>query len=348
MSDNAAENEMEEVEVNLGPDPMVLGRRKAAIAMMVLGPELAQRVFTLLTGEQVERLLAEAEALENVEGEEVLEVLEELTADVDTRVAGVSGHNYILEEAARTALGDDKLRGILGLKPEATGPAALLREAAAADPDSFARIMSREHPQVITVVLTLLEAAEGAAVMDQFPPELKTEVIQRMATIRSIPGSVIAEVAEIVSRAMERSDEAGPVQIDGTGQAVSLLKAVGLETEEAIFQDLGSRDNELAEHLKSLMFVFEDIIKLHAREIQLILREIDSQALAIALAGSSTEVKESVLGNMSSRAAMIVLDEIEAMGPMPKSQIQEAQDGAVEIIMRLAEEGKVNTRPDAE
>ena len=112
MSDNAAEKENEEVEVALGPDPIVIGRRKAAIAMMVLGPELAQRVFTLISPQQVERLLAEAEALENVDGEEVLEVLEELTADVDTRVVGVSGHNYMLEEAARTALGDDKLRGI--------------------------------------------------------------------------------------------------------------------------------------------------------------------------------------------------------------------------------------------
>ena len=344
MSDNTAEDQTGQEPL----DQVAIGRRKAAIAVMALGSATAQRLFPLLRPQEVEYLLAEAEGLENVEAMEVLSVLRSLTKEVDAHVAGVSGHNHMLEQAARRALGEEALNGILGQTAAESGPAATLRKAAESDPAAFARTISREHPQVVTVVLTLLDAVTGADVLNLFPQEMRTEVIQRMATIRSIPAAVIAEVAEIVGRELRRPEEAGPVKIDGTDVAVGLLKAVGQETETSIFTDLQSRDNELADHLRSLMFVFEDVINLQAREVQLILREIDSQQLAVALSGSSNELKEFILSNMSSRAAMIVLDEIEAMGSLSKAQVNEAQTAAVEIILNLAEEGKVNTRPEAE
>ncbi len=129
------------------------------------------------------------------------------------------------------------------------------------------------------------------------------------------------------------------------GIAVKLLKSVGLEIEEKVFDDLRGRDEELAAEIKSLMFVFEDLVNLHAREVQQILREVDSQQLAIALKGVSSELKEFILGNMSSRAAMIVLDELEALGPLGSDQVKQAQDEIIAIVLRLAEDGKVNIRP---
>ncbi|MEC9070841.1 MAG: hypothetical protein VX938_00620, partial [Myxococcota bacterium] len=170
MSDNTAEDQTLEDAV----DQVAIGRRKAAIAVMALGSETAQRLFPLLRPDEVEQLLAEAEGLENVEAMEVLTVLKELTKEVDSHVAGVSGHNHMLEQAARDALGDDALNGILGQKPVESGPAAILRKAAESDPDAFARAIGREHPQVITVVLTLLEAETGAHVMNLFPQEMRT------------------------------------------------------------------------------------------------------------------------------------------------------------------------------
>lgn len=319
------------------------GIRKAAIAVMALGPKLAGEIFGLLTPEDVEGLLDSAEAIHDVQAGEVLAALKDLNRQVGQQVAGVSGHEQMLRDAAVTAFGNEGLQALLGR--DASGAAGQLRAAAASDPEAFARAISREHPQVATVVLTLLPVETSAIVLRTLPKELKSQVVRRVATIRSIPASVITEVAEIVSREMQRPAEAGPIQIDGTEVAVGLLKGVGLEDEASIFEDLEGQDAELAEYLKSLMFVFEDIIKLHPREVQLILREVDSQQLAIAMKGISSELKEFILSNMSSRAAMIVLDELEALGPMSPAQVDQAQTDVITIIMRLSDDGKVNLRP---
>ena len=126
MSDNTAEDQTLEAPVDL----KALGRRKAAITVMAVGMDIAKQLFPLLRQEQVEQLLAEAEGLENVEATEVLTVLKDYTKALDAHVAGVSGHNHMLEEAARTARGDDALNGILGQSPTETGPAATLRKLA--------------------------------------------------------------------------------------------------------------------------------------------------------------------------------------------------------------------------
>ncbi|MGM0577165.1 MAG: flagellar motor switch protein FliG [Myxococcota bacterium] len=343
MSDDPAE-EIEALEgreaaaaKDIAPD------RKAAIAVMALGSETAREIFRVLEPDEIERLLAHAETLGDVSAPEVAAVLEELTADVDRQVSGVTGHETMLHDAAADALGRDNLSAILGR--DSGGATDQLQRAAGADPATFAQTLSREHPQVVAVVLASLEPETGGHVLGSLPPLLKGEVVRRVANLRAVPAHMLAEVAEIVGQELRPEDEAGPVRIDGVQSAVDLLKEVEFSEEEAIFDDLRARDAELAEELRSLMFVFEDVRRLHDREVQLILREVDGQQLALALKGASNALKEYVLSNMSSRAGMIVLDDMEAMGPVSKAQVQEAQQEMVQVVMRLAEEGKVNIRP---
>lgn len=326
----------------LNADPMN-GLRKASIAVMALGSDLAGRIFTLLSPDEVEALLLHAESLDDVTADEVLDVLRELNAQVEHQVAGVSGHEHMIRDAALSALGSDKLSSIMG--GESLDAAGQVAAAAKSDPKGFARAIAKEHPQVVTVVLTLLPADIGAMVLRLLPDEMRVIVVERLATIKTVPQSVIIQVANIVGRDLKRSEDAMPVKIEGMGIAVKLLKSVGFEVESKVFEDLKARDEELAAEIKSLMFVFDDLVNLHAREVQQILREVDSQQLAIALKGVSSELKEFILGNMSSRAAMIVLDELEALGPIAPDQVKQSQDDIIAIVLRLAEDGKVNLRP---
>ncbi|MCB9728899.1 MAG: hypothetical protein H6746_10525 [Deltaproteobacteria bacterium] len=317
--------------------------RMAAIAVMLLESDQARQLFKILPPEDIERLLGRADTLGDVSAREVFEVLQELNAELDRHVVGVAGHDTKLREVAVDALGRDNLIAILGR--DTSSATDHLRRIAEADPAAFAQAISREHPQVIAVVLAILSADVGGRVLGLLAPEIKADAIRRVATLRAVPAQMLAEVAEIVGRELRVGDEAGPVQIDGLGSAVKLMKAVGRDQEEVIFDDLERRDAELTEELRARMFVFEDLLMLRPREVQLILREVDGQQLAVGLKTASNQLKEFILSNMSSRAAMSVLDDMEVMGPVARPQVEEAQAQILAVVSRLAEEGKVNMRP---
>ncbi len=348
MSDESAaalEAEPTELDDAHAPDldPRDDSARKAAIALMVLGDDVARELFRLLPDEQIETLLGISESLQDVSAEEVVDVMRELTDEVDMEVTGVSGRSAMIRSAAVDALGRDALSAILGR--DSGGATDQLQRAAAADAVAFAQTIAREHPQIISVVLSILEPETGGTVLGELPPHVKTDVVRRVANLRAIPAQMLAEVAEIMGREMRPPEQSGPLKIDGTHTAVDLLKQVGADDEQHIFEELEQRDEELAEELRNLMFVFEDILRLHPREVQLILREVDGQQLALALKGASPENKEFILSNMSSRAALIVMDDLEAMGPVSRAQVEQAQREIIAVIMRLSEEEKVNLRP---
>lgn len=320
--------------------------RQAAIVVMVLGNDVARKIFQHLGPKDIERLLTCAENLGTVSPPEIIQSLEDLIEQAGDMSLGLAPDSRALHRIAADALGSDQLAAILGT--DSDGATEKLQEAADADPESFAKLLGREHPQVCAVVLSILEPGLGAAILNMFAPELRTNIVARIATLRQVPAHVIAEIAEIVGRELTPANQVQPVQVDGTTRAVDILKKVGADAEDSIFEGLQGVDAALAADLKALMFVFEDILRLHAREVQMILREVDGQKLSIALKRASGELKAFILSNMSSRAAQIVLDDMEALGPIPRSQIDTAQSEIIEVIMRLAEEGSVNTRPDEE
>jgi flagellar motor switch protein FliG len=316
--------------------------RKAAIAILALGSDLAREIFRTLPPRDIERLMHVAENLHDVTAEEVLETLRDLTAAVDERVSGVSGHEHTLQHVAAQALGQDTLSAIISRD---TGAAAQLEMVATRDTKAFGRAIGREHPQICAVVLALLQPDTGSAVLMGLPAKLKSEVMFRIANLKAVPSDILDEIADVVGRDLKQSELSGPVPIDGMDSAVKLLKATPSVEEGEIFEALNERDVELAEEIRSRMFVFEDISNLQSREIQLILREVDGQQLALALKGATNQFKEQVLSNMSSRAALMVLDDIEAMGPISISQVETAQKEIVSVVIALAAEDRVNIRP---
>jgi len=349
MSEEVTETEVETPEVvEEAPTPLpqtgpVDSVRRAAIAVMVLGQETARKIFRHLKPRDIETILARAETLGDVEAEEIVATLESLIDEVHRTSLGISPDGHALHRIAADALGNDRLAAILGT--DSGGATEQLQRAASEDPPAFAKLLMREHPQVSAVVLSILDAELGAEVMNLMMPETRTDIVARIATLRTVPAHVIAELAETVNRELRPADATLPVQVDGTNRAVDLLKKVGADSEVAIFEGLAAVDAELAEDLRSRMFIFEDILKLHAREVQMLLREVDGQKLSVALKRATGELKAYILSNMSSRAAQIVLDDMEASGPVSLGQVEEAQGEMIETILRLAEEGSVNLRP---
>ena len=214
---------------------------------------------------------------------------------------------------------------------------------------------NKQHPQVQAAGLALMPKNKAIEVFKKLLPEDleddnragpdadKANLIQRTAAIRSIPADVIKQVGERLGIELPEEN----VQINGPQRAVDILKSVGQEWEMWIFGDLQGRDGELAEYLRTLMFQFKDIIDLQAREVQLILREVDTQQLAIALQGASDELKKFIFSNVSSRVEQEITSWSERAGPQSKKEIQKQKAAIVEIILNLAEEGKVNTRPES-
>jgi len=323
--------------------PRIPGMRRAAIAVLLLGDDLAKKLFRLFKADDVRRLLSAANQLRGVTEAEVIQVLEELIAELETGVAGISGHGHRIEEAAVSVFGADLIRAVAS--KEMAGIAMQIHSVATSKPELFAHTLSKEHPQTVAVILAMLPADVGASVLRQLPGELKVDVVRRVAVLRSVSSNVLADVTEAVGKELTPTHDKGPISIDGMDMAVKLLKAVGASDENRILEGLAEIDGEMSANIKNKLFTFEDLKVLHDRDVQLLMREIDQRTLPVALKSASEEVQSKLLGNVSKRAAQMLREDMAALGPVTLAQVEESQQAIIAQVLAMAAEGKVNTRP---
>jgi len=319
------------------------GIRRAAIAVLLLGDDLTRRLFRHLSPDQVRRLMSAAADLRGVTEEEVVHVLESLVQDLSLGVPGITGHAHRIEEAAVSVFGADLLRQVNN--KDITGIAMQLHQAASDKPDLFARTLQKEHPQTIAVILSLLPSEVAGAVLRHMPTDFKADVVRRIAKLRTVSSTVVAEVAEKVGREFTKPAGQGPINIDGVEMAVKLLKSAGPKDEQPILDELERIDADMTAMLKNRLFTFEDLKILHEREMQLVLREIDQRTLPLALKNASPELQAKILGNVSKRAAEMLRDDMGSLGPVTLAQVEEAQGRILQQVLALAAQGKVNIRP---
>ncbi|MBL8783503.1 MAG: flagellar motor switch protein FliG [Deltaproteobacteria bacterium] len=323
--------------------PVIPGLRRAAIAILLLGDDLTKRLFRHFRPDEVRRILAAANDLRGVTEEEVLIVLEDLVAELEQGVPGVSGHGHRIEEAAVSVFGADLLRQVNN--KEVAGIAMQIHAVAADKPDLFAKTIQKEHPQTIAVIMAMLPPEVGGAVLRHLPQDVKADIVRRVARLRTVSSTVVAEVTEKVGREFVRPSDQGPINIDGMDMAVKLLKKAGPNEEQPILEDMERTDAETTQQLKNKLFTFEDLRFLHDREVQLVMREIDQRLLPLALKTASPELQQKLLGNVSKRAAEMLKDDLQAMGPVTLSQVEEAQNRILQQVLTLATQGRVNIRP---
>jgi flagellar motor switch protein FliG len=326
---------MDEGVGDLGP------RQKAAILCVALGPEGAARIFKHLPDDVVEKLTVEMVRIQDIAPAQARAVQQEVVEGAIARGYIAQGGVRYARDVLTRALGEGRANDILDRLAtyiEAT-PFEFLR---LTPPDQIYAFLRSEHPQTMALVIANLPTTELAAkVIALLTPEEQADIALRIALMGQTQPDVVKEVARVMETKLDVVTQAEYSAAGGVGSLADILNKSDRATERNILEHLGQTNPELADNVRSLLFVFEDLLKLDDRTIQLVLKEVDQKDLALSLRGASVEVKERILANMSQRAAETLREEMEFMPPQRRRVVEEAQTKIVAVVRRLEEDGTI-------
>ncbi len=315
-------------------------RQKAAVMLMVLGPDVSGNVMRHIEEEHIEQLTLELARLDKISPEQregvIAEFYESAVAQDFIAEGGVSQARQVLE----SAFGGDRAEEILGRIVAAMQvvPFEFLKKA---DPGQVLSFIQDEHPQTIALILAYMPVNNAAMILTKLPSDLRGDVAARIAMMDQTPPEVIRRVEQVLEKKVSSILSQEMTQAGGPKALVDLLNRVDRSTERLILENLGDNSPELAETVKNMMFVFEDIVQLDDKAIQAILREVDMKELATALKGVGVEVQEKIFKNMSERAVSMLKEDMEFMGPVRLRVVEETQQKVVTAIRRLEEAGEI-------
>jgi flagellar motor switch protein FliG len=316
------------------------GRKKAAILLVSMGTEASASVFKHLRQDEIDELTLEIASLGPVPAERKTEVMQEF---YDTAIAqeyisegGLDYARLLLERA----LGAEKANEVMSRLSAAiqVSPFEFLRRT---DASQILNVIANEHPQTIALILAHMPADTAAQVISALPPELQSEVAMRVAIMDRTAPEVVREIERVLERKLSSVLTQDFTSAGGIKSLVEVLNQVDRSTERTILESLDEQNPELADEVRKLMFVFEDILMLDDRSIQQVLREVENKELSLALKGTTEEVREKIFRNMSERAAAIIKEDLQFMGPVRLKQVEEAQQRIVTIIRKLEDAGQI-------
>lgn len=316
------------------------GKQKAAIFLLAIGPEVSADVMKRLSEAEVDTLTYEIARLEKVSPEDKEKVLQEfqelmMAQEFITR-GGIDQARSILEKALGTQRAMDILNRLTSSLQ--VRPFDFVRRQ---DPAQLLNFIQNEHPQSIALILSYLDPQKAASILSSLDHKIQADVARRIAKMDRTSPEVLREVERVLERKLSTLSNEDFTMAGGIDVVVEVLNNVDRGTEKSIIEALEEEDPELAEEIKKKMFVFEDIVLLDDKAIQKVLRDIDNQDLAKALKAVDTEVQEKIFRNMSKRAASMLREDMEFMGPVRLKDVEEAQQKIVNIIRKLEEDGEI-------
>lgn len=316
------------------------GRQKAAIFLVSLGSDVSSEIFKHLREDEIEQLTFEIARLDKVDSEDrdrVLQEFQEMMMAADFIQSG--GIDYARDVLER-ALGTQKAIDIVNRLTSSlqVRPFDFIRRT---DPSHLLNFIQGEHPQTIALILAYLDPQKGAQILSGLSHQIQADVARRIATMDRTSPDVLREVERVLERKLSTLASEDFTQAGGIESIVEVLNNVDRGTEKIIIEALEEEDPELAEEIKKRMFVFEDIVLLDDRSIQKVMREVDGQDLAKALKGVDAEVQEKIFRNMSKRAASLLREDMDFMGPIRLRDVEESQQKIVNIIRKLEESGDI-------
>lgn len=316
------------------------GKQKAAILLVSLGPELSAGVFKHLKEDEIEDLTLEIASLRKIQPDVRDSVLEEfhdlLMAREYLEHGGIDYARELLEKALGPAKAEDiinRLTASLQVRP--------FDFARKTDPGQLLNFIQNEHPQTIALILAYLHPEQAGLILSSLAPELQVDVAIRLARLDRTTPEVLYEIESTLEKRLSAFAVDDYTSAGGIDAAVDILNMVDRATEKTIIDSLEEEEPELAEEIRKRMFVFEDIITLDDRSIQKVLREVDSKDLAMALKTASEEVASRIYKNISKRAAEMLKEDMDYMGPVRLRDIEETQQRIVAIIRRLEDTGEI-------
>lgn len=316
------------------------GRQKAAIFLVTLGSEISSEIFKHLREDEIEALTFEIARLDNVDSEERDSVLMEFQELMMAQNFITSGGIDYARELLEKSLGSQKAVDIINRLTSSlqVRPFDFIRRT---DPTHLLNFIQQEHPQTIALILAYLEPQKASIILSSLPHEVQSDVAKRIATMDRTSPEVLREVERVLEKKLSTLSSEDYTAAGGVPSIVDILNLVDRSTEKTIIESLEEEDPELAEEIKKRMFVFEDIVLLDDRAIQKVLREVDTSELAKALKAVDSEVQDKIYRNMSKRAATLLKEDMEYMGPVRLKDVEEAQQKIVSIIRKLEEQGEI-------
>ena len=317
------------------------GVQKAAILFITLGPEASAAIIKKLPEREIQKVTYEIANLTAVKSEHKFGVLKEFIEMNKAKDYMLEGGFEYARDLLGKALGPQRAKEILDKVTEETEqfrPFAIARKA---DAHQLLNVINNEHPQTIALILCYLQAEKAGQILSALPEELQSDVAFRIATMSNTSPMVIKEIEKVLNNKLSSVLRSDVTSLGGVDTIVEILNQVDRTTEKNITEGLERENPELAEKIKSSMFVFEDIVMMDDVSIQRILRDVDTKDLALALKGSSEEVANCIFKNQSKRASASLKEDIEFLGPVRLVDVEKAQQQIVSIIRRLEDAGEI-------
>jgi len=316
------------------------GLDNAAILLMSLGEEDAAEVLKHLTPKEVQGVGEAIARLKTIPRERMDSVLEQFNSVSNGQMAIVGDTDEYVRAVLRKALGDEKAGLLIDRilqNSDVTGIEGLKWMEAS----EVADLMRHEHPQIVAAVLVHLDYDQASSVLKLLDERQRNEVLMRVATLDGIQPSGLKDLNEAMSALLAGAERTRRTSLGGVKAAAEMLNLIGGSVETAALDFIREADNDLAQQIMDNMFTFDDLIKVDDRGIQALMKEIQTESLVIALKGSSTELKELVFKNMSTRASETLREELESRGPVRVSEVEAEQKEILKIVRRLTEEGTI-------
>ncbi len=314
---------------------------KAAVLLMSMPPDVAAKILKELTEEEIQKIFLTAARLKDLTTHDIEEAVKEFLEDFNIVATQYSNLETLLEQLQGVLPPEvyERIRSLIGTVGVAEG----LEQLEKIDTRILVGLIKNEHPQTIAVLLSQLSPRKAADILQWLPENLRYEVVKRIATLENVSPQYLRQLIETITEEIKALGVGGGIKKqEGVAIAAELMNLLDKESAEALLRKIGEEDPTLEEKIREKMFTFEDIRKLDNRAIIEILKAVDKNTLIVALKGAPDDIKEKFFSNMSKRAAKIMQEDMEALGPVKKSDVEKAQKQVVAVIRKLVDEGKID------
>ena len=349
---DAKGKEVKQVESALGDAPIVMteelqqeldaltGAQRAAVLMLLLGEQQAAEIIRFLNPKEVQSLGGAMVSVADLSQEAVNVVLDEFVATLKKQTSLGLGTGDYVEKVLKRALGDDKASSVLSRIMPGQGSKGL-EILKWMDARSIAEMIRGEHPQVVAIILSVLEHTVAADVLNFLPVEARPEIIQRIASLDTVQPSAMEELEQIMMKQFASNSSSKSSSFGGIKAAAQIMNSVKVELESAIMSGLSVIDADLMQKIQDNMFTFENLVGVDNRGIQAIMRTAEPDMLMVALKGAPDYVKDKFLDNMSERARVMFVDDMESKGPLRITEVEEAQKNVMRLARKLSDAGEL-------
>jgi flagellar motor switch protein FliG len=313
---------------------------RAAVLLLLLGEQEAANIIKYMDPKEVQRIGAAMVSAADMSQEAVNYVLDEFVSTLKKQTSLGLGTSDYVEDVLKRALGEDKAASVMGriLPGQASKGLDILKWM---DARAISDMVRNEHPQVIAIILSVLEFEVAADVLGFLPQAVRPEIMQRVAALETVQPAAMLELENIMKKQFSNNSSARSSSVGGVKQAAKIMNFVKVDMESQIMDGLSNLDEDIMLQIQDNMFTFENLVDVDNRAIQTIMRNVDQDLLMTALKGATEFVKEKFFDNMSSRARVMFIDDMEAKGPLRISDVEDAQKNIMRTARKLSDAGEL-------